>query len=96
MINFKCSFPQSKCDEIEKDLSKFAPSVMPFQHGDFWDQPSAFRQLEGLIQMVNNYAQITAPFSWMDMDLKTKNLNIFYNCNKGNVAKFLKQPIEKD
>jgi len=46
--------------------------------------------------MANNHAQATAPFSIMDMNFKTKNLNTFYNCNNENVQKFNKNPIGQD
>jgi hypothetical protein len=69
---------------------------MPFQSGDFWDQPSSFRLLEGLISTANNFAKISAPFAYLDMDLKTKNLNVFYNCLQENVNSFLESPINSD
>jgi hypothetical protein len=45
---------------------------------------------------VNSFSEISTPFSHLDMDGNTKNINIFYNCLQKNVDKFLKQPIEKD
>ena len=43
---FECKKPKSACDKIKNDLTiTFASKIMPFEGGNYWDQPSSFRLL---------------------------------------------------
>lgn len=55
---YKCDKSKDICDHIFNSMvNTFAPTLLPFEDKDYWDQPSAYRLLAGLIESANMMAE---------------------------------------
>ena len=59
-------------NEIQNDLTNtLASKIIKVQSSvDFWDQPSSYRLLQGLLTTTNKYAELYAATSFIDMNLQ--------------------------
>ena len=96
MTNFKCSHKTEKkagrderCSEIKMFVqsSEFVHKVFPFRNGDYWDQPSSFRLLQGLIRLANEYRTTIAGSFYTRFSKENGNLDVMVNCERGQVEK---------
>ena len=69
---------------------------MPFKGGQFWDQPSSYRLLNGLMTTVHKYSDLYAGSFFGDLYYRTKNANLFLNCKESEVQEVLKNPVASD
>ena len=69
---------------------------MPFEDGQFWDQPSSYRLLNGLLTTVHRYSEQYAGSFFADLYYRTKNANLFLNCKETEVQEVLKNPVASD
>ena len=58
--------------------------MLPFEHENVYDQPTAFRQLSGLINYINEFS--FKEFNTLHvMTHKDDALALFFNCKKDSV-----------
>ena len=69
---------------------------MPFENGEYWDQVSAYRLLNGLLTTANQYAKTYAGAYYFDLNLKKENLIIFLNCEWEKVQEYLETEVKPD
>ena len=69
---------------------------MPFQEGKYWDQPSSYRLLNGLMTTVQKYSEIYAGSFFAEIYYRTKNVNLLMNCKEAEVQKILEKPVAAD
>lgn len=67
---------------------------MGFIEGDFFDQPSALRQMHGIMQNTNYYAVNTAISS--HFGLNRDNLYVMLNCQAEEVRKVLRKKVRRN
>lgn len=95
IFNYTCS--RDDCDLIKTSLkAEFAKKVMPFEDGQFWDQPSSYRLLNGLLTTFHRYSEQYAGSFFVDLYYRTKNANLFLNCKETEVQEVLKNPVAPD
>ena len=69
---------------------------MPFEEGKFWDQPSSYRLLKGLLTTALKYSELYAGSVFADIGYRDKNVNLFFNCKYEEIGEILKNPIAPD
>jgi|DEB0MinimDraft_12_1074336.scaffolds.fasta_scaffold121248_1 hypothetical protein len=91
--DYKCEFvsegkntTDNICMDIYSNLTKsFSSKIVTFKDGQYWDQPSSYRFIAGLVRNYNEYATTYAASVHLDINNSTKNVNVMLNCNKTNI-----------
>jgi hypothetical protein len=65
--------------------SELASLVFTFEQGEYFDQPSASRMINGFVRTINEYTTNEAASTYVAFNAKTLNLNIILNCNSNEV-----------
>ena len=88
---------ENECSDIYNEMvNAFTFKLMTFNTGKFWDQPSSYRLLKGLMRTTNEYLKQYAGSGYVDIDNQTKNLQVFLNCKKDLIQKTLSDPVASD
>lgn len=62
----------------------------------YWNQPNAYRLIQGMISFVNYQSKDYSWQSSIDFDQKNNNLEVFLNCNQESIAKIKEVPVKSD
>jgi len=93
--SFLCKLEQKACNILLIQLEDtFASKFMDFRSGEFFDQPSALRQMYGLMQNTNYYAEHTAMSS--HFSINRDNLYVMLNCQAEEVRKVLRKKVRRN
>jgi len=90
--SFLCKLEDKACNILLIQLEEtFNHKLMDFTYGEFFDQPSALRQMYGIMQNTNYYAEHTAISS--HFSLNRDNLYVMLNCQAEEVRNVLKKKV---
>lgn len=92
MRNFRCVEEARFCDKLRNEIeTTFAKKLMPTDNW-FWDQPSAYRFLAGMLEAAVKY-----PADLSFFEVSSKSVNIFLNCRPDSIADiYSKTPMTAD
>ena len=95
-LPYACMVDTADCALFKDKLFNggFAKAVMPFEDGNFFDQPSAVRQMLGLIQNINHYAQNVASQSMFQID--EERIVTALNCGNNEIKKAKEMKVSRN
>jgi len=72
---------KEECQHVKNDIEKtLFDRLMMKSHDEFFDHPSAFRMLEGLIKLVNNFSAEQAGSSYVTIKHTKSHIFMAFNC----------------
>ena len=66
----------------------------PTAYKDFFNQPSAYRMLFGMVQLVNTYSAEDSTSVYFDMNHEREQVNLLLDCNESQIKSMLKMNRE--
>lgn len=83
------------CSRLQSDLeANFARKIINFEQVSFWDSPSAYRLLHGLMRRFNDMSRNGfALSSYLHLDHKQEHLGMALNCRAETIHAFASEVL---